>query len=149
MSAGIREPAGNAVRNGAPSVGPFADRGPDAAWTALTRRALWTVGRFLLSAAKSANRAWDVALDAAVDLLKAGGAACAAVAATVGRVPALGFGAGGVNEAIRTAVAVTESNVRHDMRTRENAFAALDRQMDESKARLSGDTAAAAFFPRA
>lgn len=146
MTAGRRELAGNVVRNGAASVGP------DAALATLTRRALWTVGRFLLSAAKSANRAWDVALDAAVDLLKAVGAACGTVAATVGRVPVLGFGASGVNEAIKAAVAVTESNVGHDMRTRENAFAALDRQMDESRARLSGDTAAAAavaFFPRA
>lgn len=128
---------------------------PGDSWTAAAHRALWSVGKFLLSAGESVNTAWDAALSTAVRLLKTGGAAFDALVSRVGRVPVLGFGASGVNEAIKASVDTVESNARHDTAARRRAFAALNRQIDESGARLSGrprwlDHAAAGtvVFPR-
>lgn len=118
------------------------------AFATLTRQAakasesaLWTAGKFLLSAGETANYAWDVTLTAALNLLRASSAAYDGLAAKIGHVAVLGFGASGVNEAVKAALDVAESNAKHDMAARKAAFATLHRRMDASGTRLSGNTA--------
>lgn len=118
----------------------FQSTAPGDSWSAAVHRALWNVGKFLLSVGESFNTAWDVALNTVVSLLKTGGAAFDAVVSRIGRVPVLGFGASGVNEAIKASVDTVESNARHDTAARRRAFAALNSKIDESGARLSGRT---------
>lgn len=107
-----------------------------------THKMLWGLGKLLLSAGESVNFVWDVALNAVLSLLKTGGAAYGAVAEKVADVPIVGYGAGGVREVISATLGAAESNARHDMQVRRDAFAALAAKLEESGKRLSaGGTA--------
>lgn len=124
---------------------PFAPAGiRNAAGTVKTaaEKIVWGVARFLLSAGETVNSAWDVGLDSALGLLKTGGAVYDSVAAAVVHVPVFGFGAAGVGEAIKTSLAVAESNAKHDMEVRKEAFATLNNKLSQTGIRLYGPTAA-------
>lgn len=126
-------------------------------------KVLWTFGKMLLSAGESVNYVWDAALNATVQLLKAGGEACGSIAERLAHVPVIGFGASGVHEVVGVAVNAVASNVAHDSQVRGQAFATLNAKLKESGARLrpateeTGDPApattttdqqgSASFFP--
>lgn len=99
-------------------------------------KVLWSLGKMLLSAGESVNHVWDAALNASVQLLKAGGAACGSIAERLAHVPVIGFGASGVHEVVGVAVNAVASNVAHDSLVRGQAFAALNAKLNESGARL-------------
>lgn len=105
-----------------------------------TEKIVWGLGKFLLSAGESVNSAWDMALDAALRMLKTGGAIYDSAAGVVGYVPLLGYGASGVGEAIKVSLAVTESNVKHDMDARKRAFETLNQKLTDGGRRLYGPT---------
>ncbi|XP_060858474.1 uncharacterized protein LOC132935854 isoform X2 [Metopolophium dirhodum] len=110
-------------------------------------KVLWSFGKMLLSAGESVNYVWDAALNATVQLLKAGGAACGSVAERLAHVPVIGFGASGVHEVVGVAVNAVASNVAHDSVVRGQALAALNAKLNESGARLrpaAGETGAPA-----
>jgi len=102
-------------------------------------KVLWSFGKMLLSASESVNYVWDAALNATVQLLKAGGAACGSVAERLAHVPVIGFGASGVHEVVGVAVNAVASNVAHDSLVRGQALAALNAKLNESGARLRPD----------
>lgn len=117
-----------------------------------TEKMAWGVGKFLVGAGESINYAVDVALGAVLGLLKAGGRAYDSVAVRVGHVPVVGFSAAGVGEAIKTALEALDSDVKHSMHVRKNAFETLNRKLAVSGARLRREqppASTAVVFPQA
>lgn len=100
-----------------------------------SEKMLWTVGKFLLSQGESVNFLWDVALKTVLNLLKTGGDAHHAVTAKINHVPLLGYGASGIDEVIKTSLDVIEKNVNNDIQVRKNAFASLNREIQNSGSR--------------
>lgn len=103
-------------------------------------RVLWGAGKFLLTTGEALSNAWDATLNVVLRLYRAGSAAYDVLTSRVGHVPVIGFGAGGVGEAIHASLNVAESTIRHDLEARRQAFQSLRRKMTDAGDRLSSGT---------
>lgn len=112
--------------------------------TALTaERMVWGVGKVLLTVGETANDAADVVLNFVLGLLKAGGTTYDSMTARLRNVPVIGVSVAGINEAIKTTLDVMDSDVRHGVEIRKQAFETLNRKMAASGSRLSSSAVAA------
>ncbi|XP_050527376.1 uncharacterized protein LOC126897651 [Daktulosphaira vitifoliae] len=90
------------------------------------------VGRLFLATGESINFVWDFGISSVLTLCRIGSEAYNQMVQAVEDLPVLGFGARGVDEAIKTSLKVAEYSAKQDMEARKTAYGHLKQKIDSS-----------------
>ncbi|XP_050444117.1 uncharacterized protein LOC126847873 [Adelges cooleyi] len=92
------------------------------------------VGRLVLATGESVNFAWDVGVSAVLKLCRMGGDAYNQLAKAIQDVPLLGYGARGIDVALRNMLDAATDSTKQDIEIRHTTYDTLKQKMDENAA---------------